>query len=198
LSCVIGGWFGDKQLKMVCGLSPLNGWKCFVACGSFTSQVATPCASADTGAGDDPRSQSPVALHDESDTGLPSHCSKETDAFGVKPLAETVNGCGLPAASPGTWNGPGGVGVVIVPANAKPDETTNNAPTPTTTRRDMLRRRSTSAPWDELVLGLNPPADAFRRSASRCSVRVSIPFTHARRRSPLGGRHVQRSPNPGR
>jgi hypothetical protein len=142
-----GGWFGDKQLKTVCGLSPLNGVKRFSGFGSVGDHVTVPLASGTSGVGDDPRSQSTVAPQVESLTGFPSHCSTYTSLLGSKPVADTVIATGLPVASPGTWNGPGGAGCVIeVVANARPVVNTSSAMTPTTTRLDTRRIRSMGPP----------------------------------------------------
>ncbi len=49
------GSFGDWQLKMPCGLAPLNGWNAWL--GSLVGNETFPLPSATTAAGEVPRSQ---------------------------------------------------------------------------------------------------------------------------------------------
>ena len=95
--------FGDRQLKSCCGLESLNGlnWWFRLPAGNVT----VPVASAVTAAFDRPRSQSVVTSQNFWVEGMPSHCSASTDAPAGNPVATTVNGTGLPSASPGTTNG---------------------------------------------------------------------------------------------
>ena len=95
-----------------------------------------------------PRSQFVVGSQPGAVVGVPSHCSMNTFASGVKPVAETVNGCGLPAASPGTANGfP--VGVVIVDAKAAEGDSTSAAPPQSTAKSKATIRRTAFPPdWN--------------------------------------------------
>jgi hypothetical protein len=87
--------------------------------------VALPVASTIAGAGELPRSQSTVGDQSLVAGSTPSHCSTYTSAVGVKPVAATVNGSGLPEASPGTANVEP-TGWVIVDAHATPANPTRH------------------------------------------------------------------------
>src|SRR5207247_2245960 len=94
-----------------------KGWNAWLA--SAASKVVVPVAPTRTGAGALPRSQSVSGDQPGVVGSMPSHCSTLTSVPGVYPIATTVNGNGLPAASAGTTKGVP-VGCVIVPANATP------------------------------------------------------------------------------
>jgi hypothetical protein len=70
------GSFGDKQLNCPDGLSFLNGWNEWLK--SDASNVAVPLASAMTGAGAEPLSQSVVGDQPTVVGSTPSHCSTNT------------------------------------------------------------------------------------------------------------------------
>ena len=108
---------------MPCGLAPLNGVNARFTL--LTGNVATPVPSAIAGAGELPRSQLPVAVHPGVVAATPSHCSTNTDEFGVKPDAVTVKACGMPATFPGTTNGFVAGAVMLVAAPALPATTTD-------------------------------------------------------------------------
>src|SRR5262245_11493283 len=126
-----GGSFGERQLNRVCGDSPLNGWKAWLA--SVTANITVPSEAATAAAGADPRSQLMVTLHPGVVGATPSHCSSHTRPPGFQPEPVIVNDCGLPAASPGTTNGEP-VGCVIVPAAATPVMSANMATANTMSR----------------------------------------------------------------
>jgi hypothetical protein len=140
---VIGGSFGDKQLKIDCGLSPLNGWNAWL--GSVAENVAVPFDCTIAAAGDDPKSQSTVGDHPAELGATPLHCSTNTCVPAVNPDPTMVNGSGFPEASPGTTNGLP-VGVEIVPAYATPaaESATALATNATTIRRERWRMWNSS------------------------------------------------------
>jgi hypothetical protein len=127
------------QLNNDCGLSPLNGLKCLVDCGSLTFHVTVPVASLLSTAGEEPRSQSVPGDQCGVVGSTPSHTSIDTCVFsGRNPVADTVNARGWPAPSPGTWNG-FWLGVVIdVAAKATPAAVINK--TAQTMNRRVRRR----------------------------------------------------------
>jgi hypothetical protein len=173
------GSCGDKQLKMLCGLSPLNtGNPKF---GSLAGNVTVPSGWTILGVGDVARSQSISGVQVGSVIGTPSHSSTCIGRpLGLKPEPTIVNCNGFPAASPGTTNGLP-VGVVIVPANATPATTTKPATAPTTTAtnrrlRPNITKRSLRNPHPGNSLWPPMPAPLARGNG----VRVHSPAVHFR------------------
>ena len=159
-----GGSFGDRQLNRDCGLSPLNGVN---ACAPDASKVAVPAPLAIAGAGALPWSQLNNGSQFLSEGATPSHCSRNTWALGVNPVATTVKGSGFPAPSPETANGDVDGCVIEVNATATPLNPTNTptrvAPR-TTRRRPCPRMTIMSFRWDlELVPSLVDQARARSR-----------------------------------
>jgi hypothetical protein len=67
---------GARQLKMFCGLLPLNGRK--PKFGSFAGNVASPSGPTSTAAGDVAESQCDRGFQPAVEGATPSHCSMKT------------------------------------------------------------------------------------------------------------------------
>ena len=159
------GSFGDRQLNWNEGLSFLNGWNAWLK--SLALKVAVPLAATMTGAGALPLSQSTVGDHPTVVGSTPSHCSTLTSDPGVYPLPTIVNGCGLPAASPGTTNGLP-VGCVIVPAHAIPAISTK-----ATATTAINRRLAVPTSLDTELVSLRKPCSPSRAArAASCPAEI--------------------------